>query len=242
VYSGYCVETGEPGDFPAKDNSQGYRVYQSCGHGRIDNWNFGTSLSVSNTMSAAYVDLGTLAQIYARYNILNLDYGSVFESIHWDEKGNGSGLVIAKDGTAQAFQPFLATDISNLTTVGSSAYITPPQKGHVYLVRLCNGNCVSWDQTELYYKIIALNEASPFTIRWNVFYTNFVIPRTDEEPAGLLSSDDKAKAALGLAITVFIFFVFGLVYLIWKRRNAGKVSNDLGAVNTSSTTDYQGMS
>jgi len=239
VYSSaYCLETGEPGGIQGKDPTMGYEVFQACFHGRIDISL--ASLWLSNTKSGAYSDLGTIQDIAMRYDLKSLSYGTIYESIHWDTNFNGSGLVISKvvSSSSTTLQALSAMDTANLSTVSNALYVTP-KTGHVYLVRLCGEGCAgTWDQTELYYKFIALNAESPFTIRWNVFYTNFEVPREDEDE-GLLSSDDRAKAALGLSITVFIFFVLGLIYLIWRRQNAGKVDKELGHVNTSS--EYENM-
>jgi len=240
--SGYCVESGLDGDRPGADLSGGYRVYQSCYHGRIDNRfnGDGQQLFLGNTKSVSYVDLGTTADIALRYGIIGLDGGSIWESIHWSPDVNGTGIVLTKNASdPTSFQPLTIADASNLTTVGGNAYHTPITD-HIYLVRVCSSTSCTFAQTELYYKFIALNNASPFVVRWNLFYTNFELDGDDDDDSEGLGADGTAKVALGFAVAAFAGLLLFLIYGFIQKRKAVTRAVESPNVNTMATA-YQAI-
>jgi len=241
--SGYCVDTGLEAERPAGDISNGYKVYQSCSHGRIDNWPTGsdtTSLYLGNTKYVSWVDLGTVTDISARYGLKNVDYPSVFESIHWESSVPAPGLVLMLNASdPKSFQVFTTNDTANLTSMSGSAYVNPIA-AHVYLVRMCTTLTCSLAQTEIYYKLLALNNASPYAVRWNVFYTNFEVDRDEDE--GILSTEDRSKVALGFGVTSFVLLVlFGLYSLIQKRKAVTTLGVPEGPNVSTMATAYQAI-
>jgi len=240
--SGYCVDTGKEAEIQGTNRgSDGYMVYQSCLHGRIDNWfdGFGQAIYVGNTKYAAWADLGTPASLSVRYNIIGMGYGSIFESIHWEGEFPFPGLVIQTNSSDHSFVALTNSDTQNLSAIGSVSNLIYPISDHIYIVRICSTQTCSWAQTELYYKFIALNNASPFAVRWNLFYANFEYTDQSEDDE-ISSAQNTARIALGFGVTTFCMVVIALIYAIWQRHKAHQIAVESPNVNTMATA-YQAI-
>jgi len=239
--SGYCIDNGQEAE-KMDPSTDGYMVYQTCYHGRIDTWfdGFGQAIYVGNTKFVSWVDLGTPALLALKYNIVGMSYQSIYQSIHWEGSYPNPGLVIQKNASdPRSFQALTAADTGNLSQIGSiSAYIHPETE-HIYIVRLCNVQICNYQQTESYYKFIALNNATPYAVRWNLFYTNWEYDYQEQDDE-VTTAENTAKVALGFAATTFTIVMLALLHAIWQRHKARHIAVESPNVNTMATA-YQAI-
>eukprot|EP01112_Ceratiomyxa_fruticulosa_P015620 TRINITY_DN460_c0_g1_i1.p1 TRINITY_DN460_c0_g1~~TRINITY_DN460_c0_g1_i1.p1 ORF type:complete len:257 (+),score=38.27 TRINITY_DN460_c0_g1_i1:424-1194(+) len=121
------------------------------------------TFAVQGGAKAAFVDLGTQADLISYYNI-QLPWGNnVYYSIHVEN----TYVVFAQNYTA--FSPFSSSQVAPLQNLVSYPLTVAPQIGHIYLINLFESPSAQ------YLVKLLVNDVKPgvsITIRWDVLSDN----------------------------------------------------------------------
>lgn len=222
----YCMETGKPGTAQGVKNQWGQPV-QACEIGllRVPVWNGNqTALSFDLNGAASVVDLGTFAELAARYNLEPTLARMMWTSIHFSpaHDQDREAFLIMKTSTAPlTYQPLLERDVLPLktSTVNTMYTMTP---GRIYLVRLTSRPGTSPTlvaDTTMFAKLQVLQAPSlephqPLVVQWDVFWGDSKFVAADSS-----RSETMRNWALGLSIISFLGLVGVSICLCTKARN-----------------------
>jgi len=211
----YCMENGKPATNQGVGNQQGTPV-SACNVGllRAQVWAGNeTGLSFDLGGAAALVDLGTPAEIAARYNLDFRRSRMMWTSLHFN-RANDTFFIMNSSvpRTPLTYQSLHPLELSPLRTTSVNS-IYPVRPGRVYLVRLSpkSGYLPSLVQdTTLFAKLQVLQMPlgkepfQPIVVQWDVVWgdTKFVTAE---------SSPEHAKAVRDWALALSIVSLVGLV-------------------------------